>query len=106
MSAALTEIMALVDDHRAARDEATARIAESLIILRVCAITGDDAKAEMEKRRAPCAPLKVPSHQRAVKAPRGETLPEVVEQLVEKLELRVVREEFDQSGDVPWGVTS
>lgn len=87
---ALTEIMALVDDVATARDETTKTVAASLILLRVCALTGDDARAEMEKRRAPCAPLKVPSHQRALKAPKGETQDQVVEQLVDRLELRRV----------------
>lgn len=90
-SQALSDIMALVDDLAGARDEMNKACAASLILLRVCALTGDDARAEMEKRRAPCAPLKVPSHQRALKGTRAETLDEVVEHVAEKLELVPVR---------------
>lgn len=66
----LSEIMALVDDLAGARDDLSKAIIRGCIVTKVCALTGDDARAEMEKRRAPCAPLKVPSHQRAVKAPK------------------------------------
>ena len=107
-STALTEIMALVDDGFGAKDDTSRGLIASLILHRVCALTGDDARAEMEKRRAPCAPLKVPSHQRALKGVRAETLPEVVEQLVERLELRKVEPVGSEVGEgqVPWGETA
>lgn len=81
----LSEIMAHVDDLASATDPFAKQCLAGLILLRVCALTGDDARAEMEKRRAPCAPLKVPSHQRALKGVRAETLDEVVEHVAAKI---------------------
>ena len=85
---ALTDIMALVDDLAGACSPEAKNIARSLIAFKVAALTGDDVQATFDALRAPCAPLKVPSHQRALRAVKGETLESVVESVIDVLSLR------------------
>lgn len=95
----LVDIMSLVDDLAGACSPEAKNIARSLIAFRVAALTGDQPQQVFDALRdPPPSALKVPSHQRAVKAPKAETL----EQVVESVKLRLVKEEDDAAG-LPWG---
>lgn len=98
----LVEIMALVDDLAGACSPEAKNIARSLIAFKVAALTGDQPQQVFDALRAPPPNvLKVPSHQRAVKAPPAETLESAVQGVAAKL--RLVPVEKDDEAGLPWG---
>lgn len=90
---ALTDIMALVDDLAGALTPEAKNIARSLIAFKVAALTGDQPQQVFAALRdPPPSVLKVPSHQRALKAPKSETQ----EQAAGRLRLVPVGEEVGE----------